>query len=152
MAGHARHEKGINMSKVAVVYYSGTGNTEAIAELVAEGAREAGAEADVFSVDDFDVNDADNYDAFALGCPASGSEELDDSEFVPMLDELEPKISGKNVVLFGSYGHGDGEYQNDWQERSEAAGLKVLGKLAVEQDPSEDEDVTAAKELGAKLA
>ena len=58
------------MSKVAVVYFSNTGNTEAIAELVAEGAREAGAEVDVFSVDDFDVNSADDYDAFALGCPA----------------------------------------------------------------------------------
>lgn len=152
MAGHARHEKGINMSKVAVVYYSGTGNTEAIAELVAEGAREAGAEADVFSVDDFDVNDADNYDAFALGCPASGSEELDDSEFEPLLDELEPKIAGKSVVLFGSYGHGGGEYQNDWQEREETAGLKVLGKVAILDAPEEDADIEAAKELGAKLA
>ena len=140
------------MSKVAVVYYSGTGNTEAIAELVAEGARDKDAEVDVFSVDDFDVNSADNYDAFALGCPASGSEELNEDEFVPVLDELEPKIAGKNVVLFGSYGHGGGEYQNDWKERSEAAGLKVLDKLAIEEDPSEDEDVEAAKALGALLA
>ena len=140
------------MSKVAVVYFSNTGNTEAIAELVAEGAREAGAEVDVFSVDDFDVNSADDYDAFALGCPACGSEELDDSEFEPMLDELEPKISGKSVVLFGSYGHGGGEYQNDWQEREENAGLKVLDKLAVEEAPEDDADIAAAKELGAKLA
>ena len=140
------------MSKVAVVYFSNTGNTEAIAELVAEGAREAGAEVDVFSVDDFDVNSADSYDAFGLGCPACGSEELDDTEFEPLLDELEPKISGKNVVLFGSYGHGGGEYQNDWQEREENAGLKVLGKVAIEEDPSDDADVAAAKELGAKLA
>lgn len=140
------------MSKVAVVYFSNTGNTEAIAELVAEGAREAGADVDVFSVDDFDVNSADEYDAFGLGCPACGTEELDDTEFIPLLDELEPKISGKNVVLFGSYGHGGGEYQNDWQAREEEAGLKVLGKVAIEEDPSEDEDVAAAKELGAKLA
>ena len=140
------------MSKIAVVYYSGSGNTEAIAELVAEGAREAGAAAEVFSVDDFAVDSAAEYDAFALGCPACGAEELDDSEFVPMLDELEPKISGKNVVLFGSYGHGGGEYQNDWQERSEAAGLNVLGKLAIESDPSDADDIAAAKELGAKLA
>ena len=140
------------MSKVAVVYFSNTGNTEAIAELVAEGAREAGAEVDVFSVDDFDVNSADSYDAFGLGCPACGTEELDDTEFEPLLDELEPKISGKSVVLFGSYGHGGGEYQNDWQEREENAGLKVLGKVAIEEDPSDDADIAAAKELGAKLA
>ena len=140
------------MSKVAVVYFSNTGNTEAIAELVAEGARDKGADVDVFSVDDFDVNSADDYDAFALGCPACGTEELDDSEFEPMLDELEPKMSGKNVVLFGSYGHGGGEYQEAWQEREENAGLKVLGKVAIEEDPSEDADVEAAKELGAKLA
>lgn len=140
------------MSKIAVVYFSNTGNTEAIAELVAEGARAKGADVDVFSTEDFDVSTAENYDAFALGCPACGSEELDDSEFEPLLDELEPKIAGKNVVLFGSYGHGGGEYQNDWQEREENAGLKVLGNVAVLDAPEEDADIEAAKELGAKLA
>lgn len=140
------------MNKVAVVYYTGSGNTEAIAELVAEGARDKGADVDVFSVDDFDANTAADYDAFALGCPASGAEELNEDEFVPVLDELEPKIGGKNVVLFGSYGHGGGEYQNDWQEREEDAGLKVLGKLAILEAPEEEADIEAAKELGARLA
>lgn len=140
------------MSKVAVVFYSGTGNTEAIADLVAEGARGAGADVEVFEADSFDVETADTFDAFALGCPASGAEELNEDTFVPVLDELEPKIVGKNVVLFGSYGHGDGAYQNDWEERSNEAGLNVLGKLAILEAPEEADDIEAAKQLGALLA
>lgn len=140
------------MSKVAVVYYTGTGNTEAIAQLVAEGARAKGADVEVFDVDSFDVATTADYDALALGCPASGSEELDEATFVPVLDEIEPAAKGKNVVLFGSYGHGGGEYQNDWEARETEAGLNVLGKLAVEADPSDDADIEAAKALGALLA
>ena len=139
------------MSKLAVVFWSGTGNTEAMADAVVEGAEGAGAEVEKIAVDDWSGNVAD-YDAFALGCPASGAEELNEDEFVPVLDELEPKIGGKNVVLFGSYGHGGGEYQNDWQEREEDAGLKVLGKLAILEAPEEEADIEAAKELGARLA
>lgn len=139
------------MSKIAVVYYTMTGNTEAIAELVADGAREAGAEVEVFEADGFTAADAEGFDAFALGCPASGSEELEEDTFVPMLDEVEPVIAGKKAVLFGSYGHGGGEYQEDWKARAEVAGIEVVGTLAIEADPSDDEDEAAAKALGASL-
>ena len=60
------------MSKIAVVYWSGTGNTEAMANLVAEGATSAGAEAEVISCADFSADKATGYDAFAFGCPAMG--------------------------------------------------------------------------------
>lgn len=139
------------MSKIAVVYFSNTGNTEAIAELVAEGVSDAGAEVEVFDASSFSADDAEGFDAFAFGCPACGTEELDENEFVPMLDDVEPAIKGKKVVLFGSYGHGDGVYQEDWKERELNAGLEVVDTLAIELDPDTDEDEENAKKLGATL-
>ena len=90
------------MSKVAVIYWSGTGNTQAMAEAVAEGARVAGADTDLLTP--ADVSDVSGYDGVALGCPAMGAEELEDSEFVPCLDSIEGALAGKKVALFGSYG------------------------------------------------
>ena len=92
------------MSKVAVIYWSGTGNTEAMAGAVAEGAKAAGAEAALLTC--ADVTGVSDYDAVALGCPAMGAEELEDSEFLPMLEGIEPALPGKKVALFGSYGWG----------------------------------------------
>ncbi len=140
------------MSAIAVVYFTNTGNTEAIAELVAEGAQEQGAEAKLFEADGFSAAEVAQFDAFALGCPACGSEELDEDVFIPLLDEIEPELAGKKVVLFGSYGHGGGVYQDDWKDRATAAGLDVVDTLAIEGYPDSDDDVAAAKELGAKLA
>ena len=96
------------MSKVAVVYWSGTGNTEMMAQKVAEGAKEAGAEVSVLTCADFSADDVDAYDAIAFGCPAMGAEELEDTEFEPMFSACESKLSGKKIALFGSYGWGDG--------------------------------------------
>lgn len=140
------------MSKIAVIYFTNTGNTEAIAELVAEGAQDKGAETELFEADGFTATDAADFDAFALGCPACGTEELDEDTFVPLLDEIEPELAGKPVVLFGSYGHGGGAYQDDWKDRETEAGLKVLGTLAILEYPTDEADIEAAKELGAKLA
>ena len=95
------------MSKVAVIYWSGTGNTEAMAHAVVEGAKEAGAETTLLTC--ADVTSVDSYDAVALGCPAMGSEELEDGEFLPMLESIEAALTSKKVALFGSYGWGDGE-------------------------------------------
>ena len=110
------------MSKVAVVYWSGTGNTEMMAQKVAEGAKEAGAEVSVLTCADFSADDVDAYDAIAFGCPAMGAEELEDTEFEPMFSACESKLSGKKIALFGSYGWGDGEWMRDWTTRMEAAG------------------------------
>lgn len=100
------------MSKVAVVYWSGTGNTEMMAQKVAEGAKEAGAEVSVLTCADFSADDVDAYDAIAFGCPAMGAEELEDTEFEPMFSACESKLSGKKIALFGSYGWGDGEWMH----------------------------------------
>ena len=94
------------MNKLAVIYWSGTGNTQAMAEAVADGAKAAGADASLLTC--AEVSGADAYDAVALGCPAMGAEELEDSEFLPMLESIEPALPGKKVALFGSYGWGDG--------------------------------------------
>ena len=139
------------MSKVAIVYWSGTGNTEAMAELVAEGVNGANGEADLIQVSDFSASDLASYDAFAFGCPAMGSEELESDEFEPVWDELEPELPGRKVVLFGSYDWADGEWMDLWRERAEAAGVTVADTVIAKDYP--DEEASAAcKALGAALA
>ena len=95
------------MSKVAIVYWSGTGNTEAMANYVAEGVKKAGGEADLFTSAEFGADKAGEYDRIAFGCPSMGAEQLEESEFQPMFDEVSPVLSGKKIALFGSYGWGD---------------------------------------------
>ena len=138
------------MSKVAVVYWSGTGNTEAMAELVAEGVSEAGGEADVIQVSDFSASNLDDYDAFAFGCPAMGSEELESDEFEPVWDEIEPELPGRKVALFGSYDWADGEWMDLWRERAEAAGVTV-GDTVIAKDYPDEVAAGACRSLGAAL-
>ena len=127
------------MSKVAVVYWSGTGNTETMANAVAEGAKGAGAEVDV-------------YDGIAFGCPAMGAENLEESEFEPMFTEVEGSLSGKKIALFGSYGWGSGEWMADWEERSKAAGAVLATDSVICQEAPDDDAVENCKKLGAALA
>ena len=132
--------------KTAVIYWSGTGNTEAMAKAVAEG---AGAE--LFTVSEFSGNVAD-YDAIAFGCPAMGAEVLEEDEFEPFFTGIEGALSGKNVLLFGSYGWGDGEWMRNWEERTKAAGAILVSDAGytANEAPSDD-DLAKLKELGAVL-
>ena len=98
------------MSKFAVVYWSGTGNTEQMANAVAEGIAAAGGQAEVFTAADFGPDKVPEYEGLAFGCPSMGSEELESDEFEPMFRAVEPSLAGKKVGLFGSYGWGDGEW------------------------------------------
>ena len=107
------------MSKIAVVYWSGTGNTERMAEAVTEGAKEAGAEAFSFTPETFSAEKMDEFDAVAFGCPSMGDEELEDTEFEPLFTDCEPKLKGRKIALFGSYGWGDGEWMRTWEENAE---------------------------------
>ena len=109
------------MSKIAVVYWSGTGNTEAMAGAVAAGARAAGAEAELIAASDFDAGRVANYDAIAFGCPAMGSEQLEEYEFEPMFDACKSVLRGKRIALFGSYGWGTGSGCAPGRPRPEAA-------------------------------
>ena len=110
------------MSKIAVVFWSGTGNTEAMAQAVAEGAKEKGAEVTVFTAAEFSAAQVPGFDAIAFGCPAMGAEVLEESEFQPMFDDVKPALSGKKLVLFGSYGWGTGEWMDYWKEDCVKAG------------------------------
>ena len=141
------------MSKIAVVYWSGTGNTEAMADLVANAAQSAGATVDKMTSAEFNVADAANYDGFALGCPAMGAEQLEESEFEPMFSDLEGSLNGKKIALFGSYGWGDGQWMRDWVERAQGDGAQVLNGEGLICNEAPDEDVQAAcRKLGADLA
>ena len=133
--------------KTAVIYWSGTGNTEAMAKAVAEGAN-----AELFEVSEFSGNITD-YDAIAFGCPAMGAEVLEEDTFEPFFTNSEGSLSGKKVLLFGSYGWGDGEWMRNWYERTEAAGAKLIGDegFIVNEAPSDD-DLANLKELAKQLA
>ena len=148
---HAAQPKGKHMSKIAVVYWSGTGNTEAMANFVAEGATGAGAEAEVISCADFSADKAASYDAIAFGCPAMGSEELEYDEFQPMWDEVKETLGDKKVVLFGSYSWAEGEWMDNWKADADEAGVNVVDSVIC-YDAPDDEGETACKALGAELA
>ena len=138
------------ISKVAVIYWSGTGNTEAMANAVAEGAKAAGAEVDLLTC--VDVSGVDGYDAVALGCPAMGSEELEDSEFLPMLESVEPALPGKKVVLFGSYDWGTGEWLENWEARCAKKGIVLAAESVKANNAPDDAALAACKALGAGIA
>lgn len=125
------------MSKIAVVYWSGTGNTEAMANFVAEGATGAGAEAEVISCADFSADKAANYDAIAFGCPAMGSEELEYDEFQPMWDEVKETLGDKKVVLFGSYSWAEGEWMDNWKADADEAGVNVVDSVICYDAPDD---------------
>ncbi len=135
------------MSKIAVVYWSGTGNTESMANAVAEG---AGADATLVTADSFTADDVAAYDAFAFGCPSMGAEVLEEDEFEPMWDNVVDALSGKNIVLFGSYGWGDGEWMRNWEEAANGAGIQVVDTYICNETP-DDDALEACKALGAKL-
>ena len=140
------------MAKVAVVYWSGTGNTQKMAEAVVEGAQGAGADVECFEVDSFSVDQIDGYDGLALGCPSMGAEELEEGSYEPFFAEAveSGKLSGKPVVLFGSWGWGAGAWMETWSERTKEAGAKLVNTFIVENEPDE-EGVQGSKDLGAEL-
>ena len=124
------------MSKVAVVYWSGTGNTEAMASAVVDGVREGGAKAELFTASEFDASMLSSFDAVAFGCPSMGSEQLEDSEFEPMFNSCEGDLGGKKIALFGSYGWGDGEWMRNWEETCTTDGARRSVRLL---QPSDNE-------------
>ena len=139
------------MSKAAVVYWSGTGNTEAMASAVSEGIKEKGGEAVLLSAADFSASMMDDYDAVAFGCPSMGVEELEESEFAPMFESCEAKLSGKKIALFGSYGWGDGEWMRNWEETCKSDGAVLAADPVICNDAPDDDAVSACKALGAAL-
>lgn len=141
------------MSKTAIIYWSGTGNTEAMANAILEGAKEVNPEAAIFNVSEISAADAATYDILILGCSAMGAEVLEESEFEPFFTELEANLSGKKVALFGSYGWGDGEWMRDWQDRVNKAGANLVnGEGLIINDMPDDDGLNQCRELGKTAA
>lgn len=134
------------MSQAAVVYWSGTGHTEAMAQAVA-----AAAQADLFTAAEFDADKAAHYAAIAFGCPSMGAEQLEESEFEPMFEAVKPTLAGKKIALFGSYGWGGGEWMRIWEDDCAAAGLTLCAESVICQDEPDDAALTACAALGEAL-
>lgn len=124
------------MKKVAVIYWSGTGNTKMMAEAIAEGAKGVGAEVSLLSVSEASLADVNNSNVVILGCPSMGAEVLEEAEFQPFYDECRNSLGGKVVGLFGSYGWGDGQWMREWEEDAEGAGAQLPhGYLILNETP-----------------
>lgn len=141
------------MSKVAIVFWSGTGNTETMANCVADGVKAAGGEAVMMGPAEFSAASFSDYAAVAFGCPAMGSEVLEESEYEPMFESIEGSLGGKKIGLFGSYGWGDGQWMRDWCERCSNAGANLVDSEGVIANEAPDDDAQeACRDLGGKLA
>ena len=134
------------------MYWSGTGNTEAMANAVAEGMREAGAECAVWTPADVGADAVKELDAAALGCPAMGAEELEETEFAPMFDAVKSALAGKSVGLFGSYGWGDGEWMRSWEKDCDDAGINLVCESVICQEAPDGDTLEACRAMGKLLA
>lgn len=134
-----------------VVYWTGTGNTEKMAELISSGIKDAGKDAELVNVSDVDIDSLLSEDVLILGCPSMGSEVLEEGEFEPFIESISSKVSGKKAALFGSYGWGDGEWMEDFKNRMTEYGCTVsLEPLILQNEPDGSEDDCI--EFGKKIA
>ena len=141
------------MSKISVVYWSQTGNTQAMAEAIGNGIKAAGKEAEVVDVSSVSLDDLKKENVFALGCPAMGAEVLEETEMDPFVSEVEGFAAGKTIALFGSYGWGDGQWMRDWVDRMNAAGAKVVnGEGLICLETPDDVAIAECESLGKQLA
>ena len=140
------------MSKTAVVYGSGTGNTAAMADAVVDGVKSAGGQPELFTAESFNSDMVDNYDFIAFGCPSMGCEQLEDTEFEPMFDSCKNKLKGKKIALFGSYGWGDGEWMQTWENDCKSFGADLVCDSVICNDAPDDEAVAKCENLGKALA
>ena len=138
--------------KDAVVFWSGTGNTETMAAAVAEGMTEKGAQAVVIPAAEFSPDRVEQFDAIAFGCPAMGDEVLEEDEFAPMFDACQSKLQGKKIALFGSYGWGDGDWMRSWEEDCRRIGAELVCDSVICQEEPDEDGIAACKALGAALA
>lgn len=138
--------------KISIIYWSGTGNTESMAELIAQGAKDAGAEVSLKNVSDASADDVTAADIAVLGCSSMGDEVLEEEEFEPFFQSVEGQLNGVKIALFGSYGWGDGQWMRDWEQRVRDAGADLLGDGLIVNETPEGEEADRCKELGKKLA
>ena len=140
------------MNKLAIVYWSGTGNTETMANCIADGARESGAEVAMLSPGEFSATRFSEFGVVAFGCPAMGAEVLEEMEFQPMYDACKRSLGGKRVALFGSYGWGDGEWMRSWEKDCADAGVNLVCDSVICCEAPDDTALDALRAMGKTLA
>lgn len=141
------------MEKAAVIYWSATGNTEAMAKSIAAGIRKFNMEVDVYTVPELRGKSLDGYTKLAFGCPSMGAEVLEESEFEPFFTQIEQDIAGMKIALFGSYGWGNGEWMRDWETRVRNGGAQLYCDkgLIINLTP-DDADTIKCEEFGTGFA
>ena len=140
------------MGKLAIVYWSGTGHTEEMANYVFQGATSAGGEAELYTADKFPVEELDNMSTVAFGCPSMGDEELEETEFRPMFDACRPKLKGKPIGLFGSFGWGNGEWMRKWEQECRDIGANLTHEGIICNEAPDEAAARACRRLGISLA
>ena len=141
------------MSRMNIIYWSASGNTEAMANAIAEGAKAAGADVKLCQVSDIGADAALDCDLLALGCPAMGDEVLEESEFDPFFTQIEGRLSGRKVAIFGSYGWGDGQWMRDWQDRVIKAGGQLFrGEGLMVNEAPDDSGLDQSRSIGGGFA
>ena len=140
------------MKKIAVIYWSGTGNTLAMANEIVDEIKKSDLDVSLINCTDFNESDIENYDGFAFGCPAMGSEELEESEFEPMFESVEKSLSDKPVLIFGSYQWAEGEWMQTWQERCVADGINLACDGLIAYDYPDDKALEECRKAALDLA
>ena len=134
------------MNKIAIVYWSGTGNTEIMAQKILEGAKEKADQVDIFTASEFNVGSLKDFDVIAFGCPSMGAEVLEESEFEPMFESCKSQLGGKKVALFGSYGWGDGEWMRNWEKDIEDVGaILICESLIINETPDSEGELNCCE-------
>lgn len=137
---------------INIVYWSGTGNTELMAEYIQEGITAEKKDVKLIPVSNASIDDVLKSDIVVLGCPSMGDEVLEESEMEPFMETLDDKIEGKKVFLFGSYDWGDGEWMENWVERVEKDKALSVNSIIVNNTPEDNEDINKLKEFGEQIA
>ncbi|AKN32578.1 flavodoxin [Clostridium carboxidivorans P7] len=135
-----------------IIYFSQTGNTEKMANLILEGIQSEGKKAELVEVSNASLDDVNNEEILILGCSAYGSEELDESEMEPFVKSLEGNIQGKKVALFGSWGWGNGEWMTEWEKRMESYGAILISEGLTVQESPEGDDEGKCRDFGKLIA
>lgn len=139
------------MSKTAIVYWSGTGNTEALANKIYESAKSLGKDVQIFTAGEFSEDKVDEFDTVIYGCPSMGCEQLEDFEFEPMFESCKPKLKDKSIALFGSYGWGGGEWMRQWEDDCRSIGANLIFESIICNDAPDDEAFSKCEELAKTL-
>ena len=140
------------MERIAIIYWSGTGNTETMAKAMYDALNEKKLDVSLYNVNDISAQNALEYNKLMLGCPSMGAEVLEEYEFEPFFTEIESGLAGKKVSLFGSYGWGDGEWMREWQARVEKTGASLYDEGLIINDTPDQEGINACKSNALKFS